>query len=91
MFIITNCTQYGNYTPSVVETKEEAVEWMRECTKNNILAANDDIDENLSDDEIFKYAEDNMNFKIYENESKLYYPDGNYNIMQIFEFVSGNM
>lgn len=88
MFIITNCTPEGNYTPTVVKTKIEAINWMTSCTKNNIIASSDKFNEPVSINEVFEWAKNNMDFKISDEESKLYYSDGSYNIMQIFEFPS---
>lgn len=39
MYIITNKTPDGEYTPSVTNNKEEAINWLRECSINNYVAA----------------------------------------------------
>lgn len=42
IYIVTNITSSGEYTPSVFSTLEDAKEWLKECTIKNFLAAVDD-------------------------------------------------
>ena len=97
MFIITNCTASGNYTPSKAETYEEAYAWMVECTAENIRNAykyefdgdtEPDSIWKLSDKEVIAWAKENADmyaFNITDNFSYVEYSDGNFNEMQIFD------
>ena len=95
MFIITNCTQEGNYTPSKADTYEEAYAWMVECTAENIRAGyGHDIEDetgisanDMSDSDIIDWAEENMDgydFSMDKFNSTIVYTDGNFNEMKIF-------
>lgn len=39
MYVITNRTPDGEYTPTITNSKEEAIDWLRECSINNYVAA----------------------------------------------------
>lgn len=39
MYIVTNATVEGNYTPSIFKSFNEAQKWMIECAASNILRA----------------------------------------------------
>ena len=93
MFIITNTTCGGEYTPSKAETFEEAKAWLFECTARNICAwkASDYPELNdMSDEEVLKWAEEQseegeIDFCFSDNSSEIYYDDDSYNIMNIYD------
>ena len=98
MFIITNCTDTGNYTPSKADTYEDAYAWMVECTAENIKKAYGyDIEEEtgkkpdeLSVDDVIDWAEDNLDgyiFSIDDEKSYVEYSDGSFNEMKIFDLT----
>ena len=89
LYIVTNCTMTGNYTPSLFNTLEDAKQWMYECTALN-LNEYEDIPEGLSYKEMCEWCKNNntdllTDFDMYEDMTSIYYPDTNYNIMQIFK------
>lgn len=98
-YIVTNCTPTGNYTPSIFENKEDAVQWMKECSAENIKAAfdsdleeefgeeiyNEDFDVDGNIERILEYAKENLDVEISENKIEIYYADDSYNILQLFE------
>lgn len=93
MYIVTNCTPQGNYTPVVTNTLKEAEVWMVECTANNIRNAFEDEYEELnemSDADVLVWAKKNGEFYIYKDKTEIYYDDGAYNIMEIFEVEVGS-
>lgn len=98
MFIITNCTDRGNYTPSKADTYEDAYIWMVECTAENIkMAYSHDIEEEtgkkpdeLSVDDVIDWAEYNLDgyiFSIDNEKSYVEYSDGSFNEMKIFDLT----
>lgn len=98
MFIITNCTDSGNYTPSKADTYKDAFAWMVECTADNIRSAyhyeieedtGKSVDE-LSVDDIIDWAKDNLDgyiFDIDDEKSYIEYSDGSFNEMKIFDLT----
>ena len=88
MYIITNTTMGGEYTPSKAKTLEEAQKWLYECTANNIRAWKDACFpelKNMSDKDVIVWAEKNLNnFKFNNNSSEIYYDNDSYNIMNIY-------
>ena len=94
MFIITNTCSNGEYTPSKANTLEEAKEWLKRCTVDNLISWQSDkieeywgkeIDE-ITDDEIIEWAKEELeDFIFNENESRIYYNDNSYNIMKIYD------
>ena len=89
MYIITNTTATGEYTPSKANTLEEAKAWLLECTAYNIRAWQGDelpsVD--MTDEEVIEWAKDNLvesEFKFTEDSSYIEYDDGSYNRMQIY-------
>lgn len=92
MYIVTNCTPQGNYTPVVTETLEEAKAWMVECTAGNIRAAYGNGRTDLftmTDEEVLAWAEENADCNIYDEQTEIYYGDDAFNIMEIFEVEVG--
>lgn len=86
MFIVTNCSPGGNYTPSVFTTIEGARDWMYECTAGNIDAFVDEVDfTGMSNLEICQWGRDHINAELSEFRTVIHYPDYSYNIMEIFE------
>lgn len=96
MFVITNTTPEGEYSPSTAKTIEEAREWMYECTSENILAytvghiMNEEEYSELkkkSNKEICEWAKEksDLDFEMSEMSTKLYYGDDSYNIMEIHD------
>lgn len=65
MFIITNTIEGSEYTPSRAETMEEAFNWMRECTLDNVFKGWPDLaqqfieDHNLKGDNLLQALVDN--------------------------------
>ena len=87
MYIITNTTAVGEYTPSKANSLEEAKAWMLECTADNIRACQEDElpREDMTDEEVIEWAEDNLDeFKFTETSSYIEYDDGSYNSMNIY-------
>ena len=88
MFIITNTTMGGEYTPSKANTFEEAKAWLFECTANNIPAWQEGEHEELSDMsdvEILEWASENLDVKFNDWGSEIWYDDDSYNIMNIYD------
>ena len=94
MYIITNCTDQGSYTPSKANTYEEAYAWMIECTAANFRSAygyglEDDgkNPDKMSDTEIIEWAKENMcdyAFEFGNHHSKILYADSSFNEMRIY-------
>lgn len=92
MFIITNTTMGGEYTPSKAETFEEARAWLLECTANNIRAWEGCEYPELNDmnnEEVLEWAEEKaedglIDFCFSNDSSEIYYGDDSYNIMNIY-------
>ena len=90
MYIITNTTMGGEYTPSKAETLEEARRWLLECTANNIRAWKGDEEKSLSNmtnEEVIEWAEENFSlcdFSFSPDSSEIWYDDNSYNIMNIY-------
>lgn len=95
IYIITNTTQIGNYTPSVFTKKENAVQWLKELAVENIKSAyedelkegfgEDDFDVNGNIERILEYASENLDVEISDSKIEIYYADDSYNILQLFE------
>lgn len=85
MFIVTNCTPKGNYTPSIFKTIKEAYDWMLECTANNIKQSTDHEFYGLSNNDVCRWGCKHMDVKIAIGRTEIYYGDDSYNIMEIFE------
>ena len=86
MYIVTNCTPTGNYTPSIFVHKKDAVDWIHECTAGNIKAIVNDKDfSNMSNLEICEWGRDHLNVELSELRTAVHYVDYSYNIMEIFE------
>ena len=85
MFIVTNCTPTGNYTPNVFKEMKDAIDWIYECTANNIKACTDKDLSNMTNIEVCHAAEYFMDCKISLYRTELYYSDDTYNIMELFE------
>ena len=90
-WIVTNYGGGENYTPSVFDTEEEAREWMKECTAENIWCMYDTklkkagIDPD-DDDAILRYANKNFsNVEISKNQTIVGEPEEGGNLMQIFQ------
>lgn len=88
MYIVTNTTMGGEYTPSKAETLEEARQWLLECTANNIRIWKEDKEESLSDmtnEEVIEWAKKNLSdFSFSPDNSEIWYDDESYNIMNIY-------
>lgn len=92
MYIITNTCLNGEYTPTKTNTLEEAQAWLLECTANNIRAYKENEYEELKDmsyEEIIEWAEEKaedglIDFSFSKDGSEIYYSDGSYNIMNIY-------
>ena len=93
MFIITNTTNGGEYTPSKANTLEEARAWLFECTANNIRAWKGceypELD-NMTDEKVIdwgkeKAKEGEIDFSFSKDSSEIYYDDDSYNIMNIYD------
>ena len=87
MYIITNITTVGEYTPSKANTLEEAKTWLLECTADNIRAWKDDLPSEMTDEEVIEWATENLcesEFKFTEYSSYIEYDDHSYNRMQIY-------
>lgn len=88
LYIVTNCTMTGNYTPSLFDTLEDAKQWMYELTALN-LSECVNIPKGLSYKEMCEWYKNNpkphIDFDMHEDMTSIYYPDTNYNIMQIFK------
>lgn len=99
MYIVTNSTPEGNYTPSTFTNKDDAIKWMKECSAYNIKAAfdyeleeefgeeiyNEDFDIDGNIEHILEYAKENLDVEISEDKIEIYYADDSYNILQLFE------
>lgn len=92
--IVTNATPLGNYTPVACKDMEDANNWMKECTAGNIRnytggtpVGDGRIVNDLDDDEVIEWAEENLDGFEYVEDKKSYveYSDGSYNHMQIFK------
>lgn len=86
MYIITNSTLCGDYTPSTADTLEEARAWMQECTAENIRSSLEgDLCCGMTDAEIIAWAKDNLEyFEFDEMHSYIQYNDDSYNLMHIY-------
>lgn len=87
MYIITNTTNIGEYTPSKADTYEEAKAWVIECTSRNIRTwkGNELPSENMTDKEVIEWAKENVNdFEYVEDSSYIEYEDGSFNRMTIY-------
>lgn len=88
MFIITNTTNGGEYTPSKAKTLAEAKKWLCECTADNIRSWKEDEEEalsDMSDKEVIKWAKENLSdFSFTPYSSEIWYDDESYNIMHIY-------
>lgn len=101
MYIITNRTPDGEYAPSATNSKKEAIEWLRECSINNYVAAygpivfgkltlvgeayNELKKVGLVDDFIRYVNNDKSGSRIDEDNSIIWYLDESYNNMTIYE------
>lgn len=90
MFIVTNATANGNYIPSVFTNREDALNWMYECTADNLRSCSISIPEELEEDdkatcEWCAINIKNMDIEVTDNETRIYYSDDSFNIMEIFE------
>ena len=93
MFIITNTTCGGEYTPSKANTFEEAKAWLFECTANNIRAWKGIVYPELNDmsnEEVLKWAEEQsengeIDFYFSGDSSEIHYDNNSYNIMNIYD------
>lgn len=88
MIIVTNATPTGNYTPSVFLDKNNAENWIKECTANNIRGYKTKETEGMDDDEVIEWSKKHFSkycFVFCENKSYIEYSDGSYNLMELFE------
>ena len=89
MFIITNSCLEGEYTPSIANTIDEARDWLKSCTADNIrTSAPEEYNlDKLSDEEVINWANENYKetFTFNENHSFIRYADGTYNFMSIYD------
>lgn len=90
MFIVTNATPNGNYTPSVFAKREDAENWMYECTADNLRTLIDNIPNELEEDdkatcEWCMLNVEDVDIEITDNRTQIYYSDDSFNIMEIFE------
>lgn len=89
LYIITNRTESIEYTPTVVKTKKEAIEWLYECTAANIKSCYHEKNipwEKMSNKEIIIWGQENISeFEISENKSYLPYSDESWQEMNIYE------
>lgn len=89
MYIVTNATPEGNYRPSIFSNLQDARDWMYSCTANNLkLSCHlENIPQNLNYKKICEWCEKNQTIdcEIYDDETRIYYSDDTFNIMQIFE------
>lgn len=89
LYIITNRTEDIEYTPTVVKTRKEAIDWMRECTANNIALKfrKECVKKDAEIKEIIIWAERNISgFSISENRSFLPYDDTSWQEMNIYKY-----
>lgn len=96
MYIVTNTTLGGEFTPSKADTMEEAIEWLYETSINNFLTGySEEIQTNLpsSYEEIIKEGKlediitiinNTEDCIICKNHSCITYVGGSYNIMNIY-------
>lgn len=89
LYIITNTTSSGNYTPSIANSLESAMSWMYKCTADNIRNFKQDEYPELktmSNIDVCLWAEENLpDIEIEDFQTYIGYSDGNYNCMQIFK------
>lgn len=100
IYIVTNTTPTGNYTPSIFTKATKAYKWMKELAVENIKAAyedelkeefedlygSDDLEFEGSEEAILEFADENLDdVKIYTDEIDIYYGDDSFNIIQLFE------
>ena len=90
MFIVTNATPVGNYTPSVFTNFEDAQSWMYECTASNLRTCCNNIPKDLEEDdkatcEWCAMNIESMDIEVMDDETSIYYSDDSFNIMEIFE------
>ena len=94
IYVVTNTTPIGSYTPSVFTKKENAVQWRKECAADNIYSAYedelkegfDDLEFERSTEAILEFADRELDeVEIHSNEIDIYYADDSYNILQLFE------
>ena len=88
LYIITNRTESVEYAPAVVKTRKEAIDWMRECTANNVALKfrKECVKKDAEIKEIIIWAERNISgFSISENRSFLPYDDTSWQEMNIYK------
>lgn len=91
IYIVTNNTAVGNYTPSIMKTFKDAQKWLLECTAQNIKAS-EEVEElkNKSDVEVCEWAKTHGPAYKEKTDSRgvyytyLEYADGSFNEMEIF-------
>lgn len=91
VYVVTNCTAGGNYTPSIFTSEEKAKGWIVELTVNLIRdCAKKDL-YFMSDDEVLSWAisveEDERWAELNFNESRFFieYEDENFNKVKLHE------
>lgn len=89
MYIVTNATSEGNYKPSTFSNLQDARNWMYSCTAQNLkLCCHlENMSQKLNNKELCEWCEENkiIDCEIYDDETRIYYSDDTFNIMQIFE------
>ena len=90
MYIVTNTTGLGEYTPSRFKKLENAKKWLIECTAENIRSWKEDEHDELlfmRNNKVIEWAKNNLgrNFEFSEEHSLIVYGDGSYNLMNIYE------
>ena len=92
MFIVTNATPTGNYTPSVFTNFEDAQYWMYQCTADNLRNCGISYPEELEEDdkaicEWFTMNIESIDVEVTDKAAHIYYSDDSFNIMEIFEVI----
>ena len=88
MFIVTNFTDTGEYTPSKLNTMEEATNWLYECTANNIRSWKGEKlpRTDMSNEEVLEWANDNLDgFEYDEYGTHIEYGDGAFQEMNVYD------
>lgn len=89
LYIITNRTEDIEYTPTVVKTKKDAIEWLYECTAANIKSCYHKKNipwEEMSNKEIIIWGQENiLGCEISENKSYIPYSCESWQEMNIYE------
>lgn len=90
LYVVTNRTNDGVYTPSLFTDLDSAKQWILECTVDNLKGAYNCLlgkdDNDIIEWAKNKAADGTLDFEFIDTESYIGYTDGSCNHMQLFEY-----